>query len=344
MAVFKILSLDGGGIRGVAIAAYLSAIEKHLGHSVTQHFDLIAGASTGGIIAAGLAIGKSAEEIEQFYKDWGQRIFTPSYSAKVGKLLRGGYRILQWLVSEPSLSEIDAEWIFSPKYDATVLSTALRTTLGDTILNDAKHRLIIPAVDLIKGQTVVFRTPHLPNMVRDRHLPAYAVAHAAAAAPTYFQPTAISEGSLYVDGGLWANNPAMVAYSEAARIRKECVRAVDLRFEANEIKILSVGTGLLPYYVNPGQRPAGIAYWSPRLFEVIAASQSQAVDFQIGFLLPPSQYCRINFTLPDKSFTMDSVGSIATLAHRGRERANETFSVVRDQFLTQKAQLYVPFC
>jgi hypothetical protein len=344
MAAFKVLSLDGGGIRGVAIAAYLSAIEKHLGHSVAEYFDLIVGASTGGIIAGGLAIGKSAEEIEQFYRDWGERIFTPSYSARASRLLRLGYRFLPKLLSEPSLSEIDVEWILSPKYDARVLAAALRNVFGDVVLNDAEHRVVIPAIDLIKGQTIVFRTPHLPNMVRDRHLPVHAVALATASAPTYFQPSAISEGSLYVDGGLWANNPAMVAYSEAIRIRKECVRDVDPRFEADEIKILSIGTGILPYYVNPGQRPAGIAYWSPRLFEVIAASQSQAVDFQVGFLLPPDRYCRINFILPDKSFTMDSVGNMGTLAHRGRERANETHSIVKDQFLTEKAQLYVPFC
>ncbi len=343
MSTFRILSLDGGGVRGVATAAFLCAIEKNLGHSVSDCFDLITGTSTGGIIAAGLAMGKSAEEMEQFYKDWGERIFTRSGAVRSGRMLRLGYRVLRGLVSEPSLSEIDFEWILRPKYDMRELSAALQTVFGDRILNEAKRRVIIPAVDLIKGQTVVFRTPHLPNMVRDRHLPVHAITLATAAAPTYFQPTAISEGSLYADGGLWANNPSLVAYAEAMRIRRECTRDVDPRFETDEIKILSIGTGLLPYYVNPGDQPAGIAYWAPRLFEVIGASQSQAVDFQVGFLLPPGQYCRINFGLPDKSFTMDAAENLSALAHRGRERATEAFATIKGQFLTEKVPAYLPF-
>jgi hypothetical protein len=114
-------------------------------------------------------------------------------------------------------------------------------------------------------------------------------------------------------------------------------------FETDEIRTLSMGTGLLQYYVNLGHRPAAIAYWAPRLFEVIGASQSQAVDFQVGFLLPACQYCRINFMLPDRSFTMDSMGNLSTLSHRGCERANEVYSILKDQFLTEKVQAYVPF-
>jgi uncharacterized protein len=343
MPTFRILSLDGGGIRGVATAAFLGSIERNLGHRVADHFDLIAGTSTGGIIAAGLALGRSAEDIEQFYSDWGRRIFKRGSGVKARMKMRVGYRILRMFVSAPSISDIDAQWIVGPRYEVRVLSEALHSVFGDQILNQAKRRVIIPAVDLIKGQTVVFRTPHLPGMVRDRWLRVDAIALATASAPTYFQPTTITKGSLYADGGLWANNPAMVAFTEAARISRECKRNVDPSFSIEDVRILSLGTGLLPYYLNPADEPAGIAYWAPRILDVVGAAQSQGIDFQVGFLAGPGHYRRINFPLPDRSFALDSTDHLDVLTHKGRECATEWFSAIRSEFLSERADAYVPF-
>jgi patatin-like phospholipase/acyl hydrolase len=343
VSAFNILSLDGGGVRGVATAAFIAAIEKNLGHPLTQHFDLIAGTSTGGIIAAALAMNKSGQEIEHFYQDWGPRIFSPAYSARPSRALGLGYWLLRKLVSEPSLADIQPEWIVSPKYQLGVLSDALCSVFGDTILNEASKRLVIPAVDLIKGQTVVFRTPHLPNMVRDRSLRVASVGLATAAAPMYFHPNSIEQGSLYADGGLWANNPTMLAYTEAIRIARECNRVDDSEFSIDDIAILSVGTGTLPYYVDPCEHAAGIAFWLPRLFDVIGTAQSQAVHFQAGFLLGPAQYCRIDFRLPDKSFGLDCANKLNALAHRGRELAIEQYSIIKERFLVHSAGPYSPF-
>ena len=343
MSAFKILSLDGGGVRGVATAAFVASLERKLGHRLADHFDLIAGTSTGGIIAAALAMNKSGEEIEQFYHDWGHRIFLSTYSAQPRRTLRLGYWLLRKLLSEPSLADIEPEWIASPKYQLKQLSSALHSVFGDTILNEACKRLVIPAVDLIKGQTVVFRTPHLPNMVRDRWFPVASIALATAAAPTYFQPSTIEQGSLYADGGLWANNPAIASYVEAIRIGRECNRAEDPKFSTDEIAILSVGTGALPYYVDPRERPAGIAYWLPRLFDVIGSAQSQATHFQVGFLLRSGQYHRVDFRLPDKSFGLDCADKIPALSHRGRELAAEEYFIIKQRFLNEPAGPYVPF-
>lgn len=212
MAVFRILSLDGGGIRGIATTAFLAAVERNLDRPIVHYFDLIVGTSTAGIIALGLAAGKSAKEVEKFYAGWG--VFTRNKNAKPGILLRLGVRAVRRLIPEGSTAPIDPPWIAAPKYDAAILSRALHELFRDRLLGDLEHRVIIPSLDLIKGQTVVFRTPHLPGMVRDLKLPVESVALAGASLPTYFAPATITKGSLYADCGRWANNPTLVGFIE----------------------------------------------------------------------------------------------------------------------------------
>jgi len=305
-----------GGIRGAFTASLLATLQENVESPLANYFDLIAGTSTGGIIATALAMDIPTNTIRDFYSEYGSKVFGRPTNI-VARLL-------------------------GPKHNLRLLESALKEVLGERILNEANHRLIVPSIDLIKGQTVTFKTPHLPGMVRDRWFPAFQVS-LATAAPTYFQPYSIQEGSLYTDGGLWANNPSIVSYAEAIRINRDCQRDCDPHFTPDDICLLSIGTGSFPYYVNPGTKGAGLIFWSSRFLDVTSGAQSQGADFVAGFFVKKEQYSRINFQLPDSSWGLDASDKLGDLMHRGRERAFETLAQIKTLFLTETAIPYVPF-
>ena len=178
---FQILSLDGGGYRGIYSAAVLAAIEEDLGTPITQYFDLIAGTSTGGIIAIGLGAGLRPRDIVEFYARWGPKIFRK-------QRLRTGFGL------------------WRRKYGSETRRHALTEVLGERTLGDSACRLVIPAYDLGADAVYIFKTPHNIKLKRDWKERLVDVAMATSAAPTYFQAASLA-GIRLVDGGVWANNP-----------------------------------------------------------------------------------------------------------------------------------------
>lgn len=221
---FRILSLDGGGIKGVFTAAFLARIERqHLGgRSIGEYFDLIAGTSTGGLIALCLAAGKTAQDALDLYLNYGAAIFTPV-----------------------------SRRVLKPGFDTEPLHEAVRGVLGDRVLADSVLRLCIPAVNARRAEPCIFKTPHHPDFVFDAGEPMVDVALATSAAPTFFQPHATQEYVL-LDGGLIANNPVMVALVDA-------LSCFDIARQ--QVRILSVGTGSKPPIISESQMTGGMAAW-----------------------------------------------------------------------------------
>lgn len=346
MGHFRILSLDGGGIRGAFIAGLLAEIERKTGRPIAEHFDLIAGTSTGGIIAVALALGETAKSIESFYRDRGPKIFTRPEPMKLGfrnRALLGLAEKGAALFTGNGDLQIDRDWVFQPKYSPDQLKAALADVFQHRTLAAAKRRLVVPAVNLIKGQTVVFKTPHAPGYVRDREFRAIDVVLATTAAPTYFPPATINNGSAYADGGLWANNPAICAYAEAVRISERCRREnIDPCFEPSEVSMLSVGTGRAPYFLAPAGGKEGALHWGFRLFEVMSGAQSQGISFQASYLMGEDRYRRVDFELPAK-WPLDAVEFTEKLIHLGHEKAIEELATIKSRFLTGPAPEYRPF-
>jgi hypothetical protein len=338
---FRILALDGGGIRGAFIAGFLTDLERRMKCRMAEYFDLIAGTSTGAIIACALALHEPAEKIERFYRDRGPRIFRR----------RPPQRLTwkQWLASLFANKylrnyNLDYDLLLQSKYDATELKKALSEVFGNKTIEAAKTRLVIPAVDLTRGQTIVFKTPHMPNLFRDRHYRVVDVLLATTAAPTYFPHASIAVGSSYVDGGLWANNPGMVAVAEALRIGESAHRqGIDYPIQQGSISMLSVGTGKASYFAKPPTEGAGIAWWAPNLLNVSSVSQSQGINFQASYILG-ERLRRIDYDLPDGRWSLDSVDLLAEMIEIGHERSNENLAALRPLFFNQKSQHpYVPF-
>ena len=310
---FRILSMDGGGIRGIFPAAILAYLEQeHLhGKSIGNYFDLVAGTSTGGILALGLGAGLTASEMLQMYLEEGHRVFPTGGRGPVGRIKR--------LVSAP--------------YDRRHLDELLSQRLGDKTLRESKYRLLIPSTEGRNGEVYVFKTPHHPGYTLDGDERMSAVAAATSAAPTYFTPFE-QGGYTYLDGGIWANNPTMIALVEA--LSRFTTRREDIR-------ILSIGCGQKPFQVTEGQaRNSGMVHWRS-IIEVAMHLQSVTAVNQAGLLIGREHVTRLD--RPDGSNPIDLDDwkkAKDLLPVEAREVARDSASRLVQTFLTHPALPFTP--
>ena len=283
---FRILSLDGGGVRGYLTARLLLHVEEYLnsqvdeGHEkpIGEYFDLIAGTSTGALIALALSRGATAAEVFAMYEEHIPKIFKKRW-------LRRGW--------------------FGPKYDPAPLKTAITELLGESAeLHEAKTPVLVVSVDpqnakprLYKGDRSAIHQGRGSEKMVD-------VALASSAAPTYFPMRMDMEHShALVDGGLCANNPSLVAIVEALRGK----RLLD------EVIMLSVGTGEpseMPYDVLKMEK-AGPLKWVHPIIELVLQVQSDLAHRQAGFMLG-ERYHRFNPPLKMK-FALDDTKKVPLL-------------------------------
>jgi uncharacterized protein len=187
---FKILSLDGGGLKGAFTASLLAQWETHTAKPIHDQFDLIAGTSTGGIIALGLAAGIAAREILQLYTDEASTIFPEKSFGNLKHWMR-------------------------VKHSAEGLERALAKYFGERTLGESLTRLVISAFYAKRQEIYLFKTPHHKRLRYDYKEKLIDVARATAAAPTYLDPFTKESGLQLIDGGMFANNPVMIAVAEA---------------------------------------------------------------------------------------------------------------------------------
>ena len=308
-STFRILSLDGGGIKGTFTAAVLARWEEDTGLKLTEHFDLIAGTSTGGILALGLGMGLSAKTMLEFYEKRGPTVF-PMTSL--------GQRVSASLFS-----------LFRPKFTQATLREELAAAFKDAPgkkLRDSQCRLVIPSCHARTGAIHVFRTDHHSALTASADRTATEVALATAAAPTYFQAAEVDD-SAYLDGGVWANNPSMAALVEALAW---------LRVPLNHVDILSVGTTSAPYAGRQTVN-AGVAgwLWKGRIAELLMHAQAQGILELTHDLAGRARMLRVDETLVPGEVSLDNVNRIADLKDYGREAAirPDTLADVKARFL-----------
>jgi patatin-like phospholipase/acyl hydrolase len=289
---FQILSLDGGGIKGLHSAAFLANVEEDLQISVADHFDLIVGTSTGGIIALGLGAGFSPREIVQFYVSQGPAIFPCNWWKRLSHLL-------------------------SRKYSQKPLKRAIQGCFQDRRLADSKKRLVIPSYSLDKDEVYLFKTPHCTRLKRDWRVPLWKVALATSAAPTYFPACRDVERIRLIDGGVWANNPTMIGIVEAVSL---------LGVALEDISVLSLGT-TNPVERKPDSLDAG-GYWQWRKagIDVALRGQSHGVQGQAQLLLGKERAIRVDPRVPDGLFALDKLSEDRLLSEASH--ASRKFSPV----------------
>ncbi len=306
---FQILSLDGGGIRGLFSAAVLEALEDDLSIKIEEHFDLIAGTSTGGIIALGLAAGLRPSRIVEFYVEYGPLIFDNAGYKKHWRFLRR---------------------CFTSSYSAVPLETALREVFGERTLADCVKPVVIPAYNLDTSDVYIFKTPHHPRLKRDWKVPIWQVARSTSAAPTFFPVSTHVGGVRLADGGLWANNPILVAIAEAKSM---------LHVPLEAMQILSLGTTTSLTKRATALDRGGLFAWAKPSVEVLIDIQEKSAHTQALHLLGKDNICRINPVTPSNVFSLDKVdirGLRAWAAERSRHLTPEFERI----FKTHKAKPY----
>lgn len=304
---FRILALDGGGIRGAYSAQVLASLEESTGERFVDNFDLIVGTSTGGLLAVGLAMGVSAPDLADFYRQHGPSIFP---HASLADRTRSGWRQL-----------------FKPKYDGDALREALESVLGTSTMREARTRLAIPAFDITEGRIFVFKTRHHPRFVHDVDVRAVDVALATSAAPTFFPAKLVRQHAQveYVDGGVWANTPTLVGVVEA-------IAFLDQQLE--DIAVLSIGTtSATPDFSDDAE--SGALKWGSSLIELFMSSQSQSASAMAALLLGDRHH-RIDALVPPAWRSLDNAKRATELMARGSNDARKAanLEVVTRLFLT----------
>jgi patatin-like phospholipase/acyl hydrolase len=272
----RVLSIDGGGIRGIIPAIALAELEARAGKPAAELFDLIAGTSTGGIIALALARpgedGRpawSAAKLVELYEQEGPEIFSRPLAHEV--------RTIRGLVDE--------------KYPSDGLDAALGRYLGDSRLSESLTNVLVTAYETERRKPFFFKSAAaLTDPARDFTMAA--AARATAAAPTYFEPSRLEAGGTadyfsLVDGGVFATNPAMCAFAEVARHKPGA-----------EVVMLSLGTGQLtrplPY---DDVKDWGLVEWARPILDVVFDGVSDTVDYQLDQLLGDGRYWRLQVAL-----------------------------------------------
>lgn len=296
--MYKILTIDGGGIRGIIPAMVLAELERRTGKRVHEMFDLIAGTSTGGILACGLTVpdatGKakySASDLYSLYNDKCTDIFKA----------RSKWKTLWGVLNE--------------SFDHTNLEQLLQAYFGQTTLSQALTHLLVPAFDVMRNKPFYFNSRLAQAASED--VPLWKVARATSAAPTYFEPYALDwqGGTSLIDGGVFANNPAVLALAEGQNVLRQrkaqlaalqtastrAVAAVDVAPVAEqEVMIVSLGTGYHDRaYLHQQAVKWGVAGWGRPLINIFFSSGSDSADFIMQHLAPNAlngarSYYRLN--------------------------------------------------
>ena len=307
----RILSIDGGGIKGIVPAAFLAQLEEALGESITHYFDLIAGTSTGGIIALGLGLGLSAADILHFYEHLGPAVFAGS---RLGRGLRR---------------------IGFAKYHALPLRRALEATFGEKTLGESRTRLVIPSLNLETGEVHVYKTAHHPHFEVDYKEQAVEVALATAAAPTYFPTHRSEKGIPFIDGGMWANNPTGLAVVEAIGV---------LDWPRDAIFVLSLGCVTEPLHVGLARSlPLGLGYWAMKVTDIFLTAQSYSSLGTAYVLIGHERVVRISPFIGRGQFRLDSVKELLSLRGLGASEARKALPRVRELFCQTHVEPFVPF-
>jgi uncharacterized protein len=317
---FRILSIDGGGIRGILPATVLTELEKRYGSGrpAGEFFDLIAGTSTGGIIALALATGISAERILKLYVDRGEEVFPrPKWDVL---RMRRAWRRLRGL----------AHYAYDPK----PLQKHLYAVFEDRIIGSATRRLCIPSFDGFT-EVHIFKTPHHKDYKKDWRDTLVTAAMATAAAPTFF-PVYKDRGRFFADGGVWANNPVMIGLVDALACH---------RIDRRQVQILSLGSGDTEIQISRKQiLRGGVWHWR----EIISSAmhlQSQNAIGQAGLLIGRDQLLRLNApAMPEHPIAMDDFqrahDELPPIAHR---LVDEFGPVIRDRFFRELAEPFAAF-
>lgn len=310
----RILAIDGGGIKGIFSAAFLSELERQYldGEPISKYFDYICGTSTGGIIALGLGAGFTAQELLEMYIDEGEKIFPPARF----KVLRSIYSL-----------------VLAP-YCSKTLECVIRGRLKQKLYGDSKTRLCIPSFDGKHGEVFVYKTNHHPDYKKDHLEEMVTIGMATSAAPTFLRSYSDGKYQL-VDGGVWANNPIMIGLVDAL----SCYNV-----SRDKVKILSIGCGGEPYKTNVLHRfLGGMLLWVKVIFAAMSLQSQNAIG-QAGLLIGRNKIVRVD---PDDEFGFIKMDDYRRSSELFPDHAKNKVEIngerIKEMFFGEEIERYEPF-
>lgn len=316
---FRVLSLSGGGIRGLYTASFLAEVEQLSGKKFADHFDLIVGTSTGGLIALAMGLGNSVSSIRDFYEKNGPVIFPP------GKWER------RWLF---------AKQMVYPKHDEKVLCALIKQCVGEQrTLGDSKCPLVVNAFHAAGGKPVCFKTRHHDDLKKDHTRKAWEVAMATSAAPVFYRAFQAEDGADYVDGGVWANCPVLVG----------AIEAID-RFgiPRDQIDILSVGTTKTPFAIDHAARCGGawhnVSMKNRAAVNLLMEANRRSAMFMAQRLVGPQSVVEIDRDVDKGGYEMDDSRPevLRDLKSLGEDDAKTHVQLVTERFFAAPARAWRP--
>ena len=279
MDVFRILSLSGGGFRGLYTTRVLKELEQKTGVKIRDQFDLIAGTSIGGIVALGLAAGIEVDELEALFTKHGSRIFSPR----------------SWFGAKCSA-------IAGPMYSSKGLKQVLIDTFKDLKIKDLSGpRVLVPACNVTTGSPKMFKTQHNPDFYTDADISLVDVALATSAAPIYFPLHNIEGLGKFCDGGIVGNAPGGYALDEAELYMGK---------ERRQINLLSIGTlsGKLNLSNTSGLNLSAFSWMDPRkdvpILQMLMSQSEQVTHHMLSKKLGD------NYQMIDSVVTTGGIGDI----------------------------------
>jgi predicted acylesterase/phospholipase RssA len=314
--MIRLLSIDGGGIRGIIPAIVLAELERATGKPVSETFDLVAGTSTGGILALALTMrgddggpAWSAERLIALYEDEGSNIFKRS----VWDQIQSGGGLLD------------------QKYPPEGMQEAFRTYFGEARLSEALTDVLVTSYEIEQRTTFFFKSSKARDDPREDFLMRDA-AQATSSAPTYFEPMRLEREkplpyAALVDGGVFANNPAMCAYAEALKGEGE-----------GEVLLVSLGTGELTRPLPYDQaKDWGLIEWAKPIIDVVFDGVSDATDHHLWQILGSDNYFRFQTKLDHASDDLDDAR--LENIHLLKQEAEELLRDERNPFETLVTRL-----
>ncbi|GEM_PF-212048 len=319
----RILSLDGGGIKGVFTAAYLAKLEELLDREpIGNYFDMVAGTSTGGIIALGFAKGLSARELKSLYVENGPAIFpkdrwTAKKLSKVGTFV---HRLDDGKIKDAAMLLHDAKF---SKFDNQPLFKLMEEIVGNAILGESKVALCIPSVNAERNEPAIFKTPHHPDFKLDWNKTMLEVGMGTSAAPTYFKPST-DDDYILLDGALIGNNPIMVAVVDVLS---------RFQVDSNNIRVLSIGTGsFLPPLTKNQIEGSGMWDWK-NAHEHFNFYQSKNALGQACLMIGPQNVFRIEPKEENRGIDLaDHERAIGLLPEDAEQQALQDYNDLKSVF------------
>lgn len=269
-----VLSIDGGGMRGIIPARVLAEIERRTGAPTSQHFDLLVGTSTGGLLTLGLTRPGEAG--------------APRY--------RAGDIVTLYEKEGPVIFQRPRNFLMRlarPKYRSKNLSAVLKDYFGASALSSALSPVMVTTYDTQHTDPYLLKSwkPRMDCLM-------WEAAYATSAVPTYFPPLKL-DGRTLIDGGIYAENPAACALAEARRLWPE-----------EDVVLVSLGTGNLerPRSFEEVRR-WGLVRWTPTILDLVFDGSNDTVDYIVRQLLPAAHYFRFETELPVDAGAMDDASA-----------------------------------